>query len=73
MDKVANKPDMLNASEWREVNKQLGNDISEFDKYNADTDWLELCFVQVFPKIIPCHCPVVVLRTIIVLLTRSGS
>lgn len=39
MDKVANKPDMLNASEWREVNKQLGNDISEFDKYNADTDW----------------------------------
>ena len=39
MDKVANKPDMLNASEWRDVNKQLGSDISQYDKYNADTDW----------------------------------
>ncbi|MDB9150886.1 SusC/RagA family TonB-linked outer membrane protein [Parabacteroides distasonis] len=39
MDKVANKPDMLNAAEWREVNKELGNDISVYDKYNADTDW----------------------------------
>ena len=39
MDNVANKPDMLNAQEWREANKQLGNDISVFNNYNADTDW----------------------------------
>lgn len=39
IDKVANKPDMLSASKWREANKVLGNDISDYDKYNADTDW----------------------------------
>ena len=39
MDKVANKPDLLNAAEWRDINKQLGNSISEYDKYSADTDW----------------------------------
>jgi len=38
-DVVANKPDMLNAAEWRAANKTLGNDISVFDQYNADTDW----------------------------------
>ena len=38
---VANKPDMLNAQEWREINKQLGNDISVYDKYNADSDWFD--------------------------------
>ena len=39
VDNVANKPDMLNADEWRDANKQLGNDISGFDKYKNDTDW----------------------------------
>ncbi|MCC8198075.1 MAG: TonB-dependent receptor [Tannerellaceae bacterium] len=39
MDVVSNKPDMLNAAEWREANKILGNDISTFDGYNSDTDW----------------------------------
>lgn len=39
IDQVANKPDMLNASEWRAINKQLGNNISDYDKYTADTDW----------------------------------
>ena len=39
MDNVANKPDMLTADEWRDVNRQLGNDISGFDKYKNDTDW----------------------------------
>lgn len=39
IDRVANKPDMLSASEWREANKTLGNDIRDFDKYSADTDW----------------------------------
>ena len=38
-DVVANKPDMLNAQEWRDANKQLGNDVSVFNQYNADTDW----------------------------------
>lgn len=39
MDKVANKPDMLTASEWRAANKQLGKDVSLYDNYTADTDW----------------------------------
>lgn len=40
IDNVANKPDMLNAQEWRDANKELGNDISVYDKYtSADTDW----------------------------------
>jgi iron complex outermembrane receptor protein len=38
-DVVANKPDMLNAAEWRDANRQLGNDVSAFDVYTADTDW----------------------------------
>lgn len=38
---VANKPDMLNASEWRAANEALGNDISVFDLYDADTDWFD--------------------------------
>ena len=38
---VANKPDMLNASEWRAANEALGNDISVFDSYDADTDWFD--------------------------------
>lgn len=45
VDKVANKPDLLNAAEWRDVNKTLGNDIStlenQFGQYNADTDWFD--------------------------------
>ena len=39
IDRVANKPDLLNAEEWREINNQLGNDISAYDDYTADTDW----------------------------------
>lgn len=38
---VANKPDMLNAQEWRDANKELGNDISLYDGYTADTDWFD--------------------------------
>ncbi len=38
-DFVANKPDMMNAAEWRSANKELNNDISNFDGYDADTDW----------------------------------
>jgi iron complex outermembrane receptor protein len=38
-DVVANKPDMLNAAEWRDINRQLGNSIEKLDVYTADTDW----------------------------------
>ncbi len=38
---VANKPDMLNAEEWRSINNLLGNDISIYDQYTADTDWFD--------------------------------
>lgn len=38
---VANKPDMLNAQEWRDANATLGNDISGYDSYTADTDWFD--------------------------------
>ncbi len=41
IDKVANKPDMLNTAEWRAANKALGNDVSGYDKYTADTDWFD--------------------------------
>ena len=39
-DFVANKPHLLSASEWRDVNSQLGNDVSSLDVYGAETDWL---------------------------------
>ncbi|MDR1645753.1 MAG: TonB-dependent receptor [Tannerellaceae bacterium] len=39
-DFVANKPHLLSASEWRDVNSQLGNDVSKLDVYGAETDWL---------------------------------
>ena len=42
MDVAANKPDMLNASEWVSVNNQLGHQDQIADivnNYHADTDW----------------------------------
>ncbi|RNC64285.1 TonB-dependent receptor [Proteiniphilum sp. X52] len=39
MDVVANKPDMMNAAQWRATNRELNNDISKYDSYRADTDW----------------------------------
>jgi iron complex outermembrane receptor protein len=39
-DFVANKPHLLNAAEWRDVNSKLGNDIGNIDRYGAETDWL---------------------------------
>ncbi len=38
---VANKPDLLNAQEWRDANHALGKDISLYDSYNNDTDWFD--------------------------------
>ena len=42
IDVAANKPDMLNAKEWVEVNRQLGHEAEIADivnNYHADTDW----------------------------------
>jgi iron complex outermembrane receptor protein len=39
-DFVSNKPHLLNATEWRDINRQLGNDISNIDRFGAETDWL---------------------------------
>ncbi|MDR1667312.1 MAG: TonB-dependent receptor [Bacteroidales bacterium] len=39
-DFVANKPHLLSAAEWRDVNNQLGKDVSSLDRYGAETDWL---------------------------------
>ena len=44
IDVAANKPDMLNAAEWIDVNKQLGNYETDavqgiVNNYHADTDW----------------------------------
>ena len=38
---VANKPDLLNAQEWRDANHALGKDVSLYDSYNNDTDWFD--------------------------------
>lgn len=38
---VANKPDMLSADEWRAANKELGNDLKDFDKYTNNTNWFD--------------------------------
>ena len=42
IDVAANKPDMLNASEWIATNRQLGHETEVADivnNYHADTDW----------------------------------
>ena len=40
LDFVANKPDLLNAQEWKDANAKLGKDVSIItNDYNADTDW----------------------------------
>ena len=42
LDVAANKPDMLNASEWIATNRQLGHETEVADivnNYHADTDW----------------------------------
>lgn len=38
MDKITNKPKVLNATEWRDYTKKVGMDISGLDK-GANTDW----------------------------------
>jgi len=39
--KIANKPDLFTADEWRAYAKQTGKDTSTYDKYGANTDWFD--------------------------------
>lgn len=41
MDRLANKPDLMNADEWRAYAKESGQDPSVYDQYGADTDWFD--------------------------------
>lgn len=41
MDHLANKPDLMNAKEWRSYAKESGQDPSVYDQYGADTDWFD--------------------------------
>lgn len=41
IDQLSNKPDLLNADEWRSYAKSVGQDYSMFDQYGADTDWFD--------------------------------
>lgn len=41
IDHLANKPDLMNADEWRAYAKESGQDPSVYDQYGADTDWFE--------------------------------
>lgn len=41
MDKLANKPDLMNADEWREYARYSNQDASIYDQYGADTDWFK--------------------------------
>ncbi|MBN2814778.1 MAG: SusC/RagA family TonB-linked outer membrane protein, partial [Bacteroidales bacterium] len=40
IDKVSNKPEMLNAAEWRSAVTDMGSDPATWDK-GVDTDWFE--------------------------------
>lgn len=41
MDHLANKPDLMNADEWRAYAKESGQDAGVYDQYGADTDWFD--------------------------------
>lgn len=40
-DQMANKPDLMNAAEWRAYAEYSGQDISPYDLYGANTDWFD--------------------------------
>lgn len=40
-DQLANKPDLMNADEWRAYAQETGQDASVYDQYGADTDWFD--------------------------------
>lgn len=41
IDQMSNKPDLMNAKEWRAYAAQSGQDPSVYDQYGADTDWFD--------------------------------
>ncbi len=41
MDKLANKPELMNAGEWRDYTSYSGQDPAVYDQYGADTDWFD--------------------------------
>ena len=41
VDKLANKPNLMNADEWRAYAAYSGRDPSVYDQYGADTDWFD--------------------------------
>ena len=41
MSSIANKPDLLSADEWRAYARDMGQDASVYDKYGANTNWLD--------------------------------
>lgn len=41
VDKLATKPDLMNADQWRAYAKHANLDTSTYDQYNADTDWFD--------------------------------
>ena len=65
-DLMANKPDLMNADEWRGYANSKGLDYSVYDQYGADTDWFDERLVPEFLRTIQSLCLVVVLRTTIV-------
>jgi len=38
---MSNKPELMSADQYRAFKKQQGDDISDFDKYGANTDWID--------------------------------
>lgn len=40
-DVISNKPDLMNADQWREYAKTADLDTSIYDQYGADTDWFD--------------------------------
>lgn len=41
IDQMSNKPDLMNADEWRAYAQYSGQDTSPYDLYGADTDWFD--------------------------------
>ncbi len=41
MDKLANKPELMNAGEWRDYASYSGQEPAVYDQYGADTDWFD--------------------------------
>ena len=41
ISKLANKPNMLTADEWRAYAKETGKETGSFDRYGANTNWFD--------------------------------